>query len=312
MSMDDTLNKLPPRRRTLGKGLGALLGEAAEDYAQLDGTRPTKTVPVEMMAPSPFQPRRHFDEAALADLAQSIREKGIIQPILLRRDPAQPNHYQIIAGERRWRAAQQAGLIEVPVIIREFSDSEALEVAIIENVQREDLNVMEESLGYERLIKEYSHTQEEVARLVGKSRAHIANTLRLLRLPPQAQAALSDGRLTAGHARALLSAVDARDDGLFIKIMEDGLTVREAEDYARNARHRAAQEGLKEPETPRSTQVRIRDANTLALEEAVSAALGLTVSISGKGQKGTLMIKYQNLDQLDDLLKKLCGEEMRV
>lgn len=298
MSMSDEIQsrRTAGTRRTLGKGLGALLGEAAEDYAQVDQVRAPKTVPVEMLHPGPLQPRRQFDAAALADLAQSIRERGILQPILVRRHPSKPSEYQIIAGERRWRASQQAGLHEVPVTIREFSDAEVLEVAIVENVQREDLSAIEEAEGYQKLISDYGHTHDDLARIVGKSRAHISNTMRLLKLPENVRAKIDSGEISAGHARALLASGNPEE--LLEKILSEGLSVRGAEDEARKT---AAAIGKK----PKGG--RIKDPNTAALEKEISATLGLRVTIAGKGQNGTLMIHYQNLDQLDDLLKRLCG-----
>lgn len=298
MSMSDEIQsrRTAGTRRTLGKGLGALLGEAAEDYAQVDQVRAPKTVPVEMLHPGPLQPRRQFDSAALADLAQSIRERGILQPILVRRHPNKPSEYQIIAGERRWRASQQAGLHEVPVTIREFSDAEVLEVAIVENVQREDLSAIEEAEGYQKLITDYGHTHDDLARIVGKSRAHISNTMRLLKLPENVRAKIDSGEISAGHARALLASGNPEE--LLEKILSEGLSVRGAEDEARKT---AAAIGKK----PKGG--RIKDPNTAALEKEISATLGLRVTIAGKGQNGTLMIHYQNLDQLDDLLKRLCG-----
>lgn len=298
MSMSDEIQsrRTAGTRRTLGKGLGALLGEAAEDYAQVDQVRAPKTVPVEMLHPGPLQPRRQFDAAALADLAQSIRERGILQPILVRRHPSKPSEYQIIAGERRWRASQQAGLHEVPVTIREFSDAEVLEVAIVENVQREDLSAIEEAEGYQKLISDYGHTHDDLARIVGKSRAHISNTMRLLKLPENVRTKIDSGEISAGHARALLASGNPEE--LLEKILSEGLSVRGAEDEARKT---AAAIGKK----PKGG--RIKDPNTAALEKEISATLGLRVTIAGKGQNGTLMIHYQNLDQLDDLLKRLCG-----
>ncbi len=297
------------RRATLGKGLGALLGEAADDYAQLDQVRPAKSnVPLDLLAPSPFQPRKHFDETALADLTQSVREKGIIQPLVVRRDPTRPGHFQIIAGERRWRAAQAAGLTEAPVVVREYDDTQAMEVALIENVQRQDLNPIEEAEGYARLQKEFGRTQEQIAQLVGKSRPHIANTLRLLQLPPLAQQALAKGGLTAGHARALLQAI--KDPEFLDKLVNEGGfkgSVREAEQLAREKRLEAGASVA-----TKHQGVKLRDANTVQLEKTISTALGMSVNILGKGTKGTLMIKYQTLEQLDDLLKKLCGNVVRV
>jgi ParB family chromosome partitioning protein len=302
----DALPGATRRRSTLGKGLGALLGEAADDYAQLDQARPAKNnIALDLLAPSPFQPRKHFDEAALADLAQSIREKGIIQPLVVRRDPARAGHFQIIAGERRWRAAQQAGLHEAPVVVREYSDTQAMEVALIENVQRQDLNPIEEAEGYARLNREFGHTQEEVARLVGKSRTHVTNTMRLLQLPPQAQQALALGGLTAGHARALLAAM--KDPAFLDKLVNDGGWQGNVRDAERTMQEWRAERGIKPVPKLKQQGVKLRDAHTVQLEKTISQALGLSVSILGSGTKGTLMIKYQNLEQLDDVLKKLCA-----
>lgn len=298
------------RRNTLGKGLGALLGEAADDYAQLDAARPVKnTVAIDLLSPGPYQPRKYFDPAAMADLAQSIREKGIIQPLVVRRDPTKPGHFQIIAGERRWRAAQQAGLHDVPVIVREYTDVQAAEVSLIENVQRQDLNPMEEAEGYARLNKEFGYTQEQIAKMVGKSRPHITNTMRLLQLTPAAQEDLRAGAFTAGHARALLAAF--KDPVFFEKFMArpgESTTVR---DFERTMQEIRAEQGLP-PKEKKHQGVKLRDPNIMQLEKTVSEALGLKVAIMGKGQAGTLMLKYQTLEQLDDLLKKLCGVTMRT
>ena len=197
MSADET------PRRNLGRGLSALLGEESEDYAALDRRRATGTVPIEMIHPSPFQTRRRFDESEMEALVESMREKGVLQPILVRRHPETAEAYQIVAGERRWRAAQQARLHEVPVIIKDLADREVLEISLIENIQREDLSALEEAEGYRRLLEEFSRTQEELARVVGKSRSHVANLIRLLALPEPVKELLDSGALTAGHARAL-------------------------------------------------------------------------------------------------------------
>ncbi len=294
-----TLTK-PARRSGLGRGLGALLGEAEEDYAQLSpqnaSSRERRTAPIEHLEAGPFQPRRIFDSEALTDLAQSIREHGIIQPIVVRRHPHQENRYQIIAGERRWRASQQAGLHEVPILIKELSDGEALEISIIENVQREDLSPIEEADGYQRLIAEYHHTHEDLARIVGKSRVHITNTLRLLKLPESIKVKIDQGDISAGHARAVLAA--GGSETLVERIINEGLSVREAENLARQSE--AAQ--AKKPRINHS-----KDPNTVALEREISAALGLRVTLGGKGPTGTVTIHYQNLDQLDDVMKKLCA-----
>lgn len=308
MSMtDDTMNRTR-RRGSLGKGLGALLGEAAEDYAQLDQNTPArapKGVRPEQLVPGPFQPRQHFDAEALADLTQSVKEKGVLQPIMVRRTPGNPEQYQIIAGERRWRAASAAGLKEVPVIIKDYTDGEALEVAIIENVQRQDLNVMEEARGYHRLQQEYRHTQEDIARLVGKSRSHVANTLRLLNLPAQVQNQLESGKLSAGHARAVLAA--GGDPQVVDLIIKHEMSVREAEELALGVKQeKAALEQIGEA-LKKEPKIKLRDANLLALETELTHKLGLRVQLKGRGQSGALTIHYQNLDQFDDLVKKLCG-----
>ncbi len=298
----DEITRIQPRRRTLGRGLGSLLGEAKTDYAQLDSegnARPSKTVAIDLLSPLPFQPRRYFNTEALEELASSIREKGVLQPIMVRRHPVEAGQYQIIAGERRWRASSIAGLHEVPIIIRDFNDSEALEVALIENVQRQDLNIIEEAEGYDRLVNEYNHTQEDVARLVGKSRVHVANTLRLLRLPENLRQHLRSGELTAGHARAILAA--GEDEDLIERILSSGMSVREAEQQAQQIKLKKA---IEKP----GEKVKLRDANIVALENELSQTLGLKVSITGRGSAGTLTIKYQTLDQFDDLLHRLVGK----
>ena len=286
------------KRTSLGRGLSALFGEASEDYASLDRVRQTKQVPVEFVHPGRFQPRRRFDEAATAELVQSVKEKGILQPLLVRRDPDQTNSYEIIAGERRWRAAQAAGLHEVPVIIRDLTDREALEISIIENVQRQDLTALEEAEGYRRLLDEFQHTQDDLARSLGKSRSHIANTLRLLALPDPIKAMLHEGQLTAGHARALLTAVNPIL--LAEKVVAGGLNVRQTEQLARGD----------DASPPRMAVARAdsKDADLLALEESLSANLGLTVQIASRGKGGSLTIHYKTLDQLDDVLRRLNAE----
>lgn len=282
-------------RRRLGRGLAALLGDVAEPEAEL-GQRPggQKRVPIELIHPNPRNPRRSFAEQDLADLAQSIREKGVVQPILVRPAKAQANHYEIIAGERRWRASQRAGQHEIPVIVQEVSDKEALELAIIENVQRSDLNPIEEAVGYDQLIAEFDYTQQDLGQVIGKSRSHVANTLRLLKLPEPVKEHLREGRLTAGHARALVTAADP--EGLAQKIVDEGLTVRDAEALAQA------------PKADEAKPIRVRkdkDADTLALEKTLSDVLGLTVTIDHRDPGGELRIKYRTLDQLDDLCRRL-------
>ncbi|MEI6986634.1 MAG: ParB/RepB/Spo0J family partition protein, partial [Rhodospirillaceae bacterium] len=220
------------KRPSLGRGLSALFGEVNDEYSSGDRVRQTKQLPVEFIHPGRFQPRRKFDEEAIAELAQSVREKGILQPLLVRRSPDKANHYEIIAGERRWRAAQAAGLHEVPVVLRDLSDREALEISIIENVQRQDLTALEEAEGYRRLLDEFKHTQEDLARALGKSRSHVANTLRLMALPEPIKLMLHDGQLTAGHARALLTATNPLS--LAEEVVAKGLNVRQTEQLARN------------------------------------------------------------------------------
>jgi ParB family chromosome partitioning protein len=288
-------------RKGLGKGLSALLGDAAEDYTQLDKARPSKDVPIEFLRPSRYQPRLHFDETALGELVASIREHGILQPILVRRVEGAPDAYEIVAGERRWRAAQRAQLTQVPVIIKDFNDTEALEVALIENIQRADLSPIEEAKGYERLLGEFGRTQEQVAQLVGKSRSHVANTLRLRNLPAEVQDMLDRGELTAGHGRTLLTAADplamARD------IVAGGMNVRQAE--AVSAKAKRSKSGTKSPG---------KDPNTRELEENLTQALGLAVEIAFKGEKkgGHVKISYRTLEQLDEICQRLAHHVGKV
>ncbi len=298
------------RTRGLGRGLSALLSDSGDDKAKLDRLRGLRPVPIERLHPGPVQPRRTFDPQALEELAASIREKGVLQPILVRRHPERPDEFEIVAGERRWRAAQMAQLHEVPVVVRELEDGEALEIAIIENVQREDLNPIEEAEGYRRLIGDYAYTQDQVARMVGKSRAHIANTTRLLGLPDDVRQMVSDGSLSAGHARSVLTADDP--SGLARRIAEQGLTVREAERLARDEKQPEESAGTAAPtETPSGTasgsagRTPGSDADTLALERQLSERLGLKVQIRHRGEKGEVTIRFQTLDQFDDILGRL-------
>lgn len=276
--------------RGLGRGLSALLGEdAGVAPARQDANR-TRTLPVSFLKPNPHQPRRHFDEEALASLAESIAEKGVLQPILVR-PLGRPDSFEIVAGERRWRAAQRAKLHEVPVIIRELSDSESLEIAIIENVQRSDLNVIEEAAGYQELITRFAYTQEQLARVIGKSRSHIANLLRLLKLSPRIQSLLTEGKLSAGHGRMLVTADDP--ESMADQILAQGLNVREVEKKAREQRQ------------PKSAPA-AKDTDTKALEHSLSGALGLSVSIDHQGPKGgAVTIRYRTLEQLDEVIRYL-------
>ncbi len=281
-------------RPRLGRGLAALIGDADSDPKSSDRT---KMAPIEFLRPNPRNPRKQFDEEAIAELADSIREKGVIQPILARPLKDFPDVYEIIAGERRWRAAQKAGLHQVPVRLVEATDREALELAIVENVQRADLNPIEEALGYERLGAEFSYSQGDIAKITGKSRSHVANTVRLLKLPESTRQRVVSGQLSAGHARALLSVHDP--EHVARQIVEQGLTVRDIEHLAQgDQRERAA--GAKPPKPE-------KDPDTRALESALSELLGLMVVIRHRGETGDVTIRYKSLDQLDSLCNKLKG-----
>jgi ParB family chromosome partitioning protein len=285
-----------PSRKRLGRGLAALIGEmdrpaqAPEKRAAADGK-----VPIEFVSPNPRNPRRNFAEADLTDLTQSIREHGIVQPVVVRPSPTQSGRYEIIAGERRWRAAQRAGLAEIPVIVREVSDRTALELAIIENVQRADLNPVEEAQGYQQLIEEHGYSQADLGQVIGKSRSHVANTLRLLRLPDVIRGMLVDGALSAGHARTLVTAEDPA--GLAKRIVEEGLSVRQAEALAQMP---AAAQREARPAAPAE-----KDADTLALEKLLSDVVGMKVTITHKGGGGELRVAYRTLEQLDDICRRL-------
>ncbi len=281
-----------PQFAGLGRGLSALLGESERDtvYATPSSERPQRTLPIAQLKPNPFQPRQTFDPEALDDLANSIREKGILQPILVRPVPGQPEEFQIVAGERRWRAAQKARLHHVPVVVMTLNDTEALEYALIENIQRADLNAMEEARGYRQLIEKFSYTQDALGQVIGKSRSHIANTMRLLQLPPTVQDYITSGQLSAGHARTLVG-VD-NPEALAQELITGRMNVREAED-----RGRAAKGKVKRPAA--------KDADTRALEASLSSQLGLSVTINNKGEKGEVKIAYKTLEQLDEVCRKL-------
>lgn len=283
------------KKNKLGRGLSALLGETNDDYAKLDRVRSSKPVAIELLHPGKYQPRHHVDQNAIESLAQSIREKGVLQPLLVRRHPDDADAYEIIAGERRWRAAQLAQLSEVPVIIKDFDDQTTLEVALVENVQREDLSAMEEADAFQRLIDEFGHTQEDVSRLVGKSRSHVANTLRLLALDPKVKKLVEEGLLSAGHARTLIGVEGAYEKAK--KIIEKNLSVREAE--------RLAKQAISPSGASKGSSAKPKDVDTIALERDLSNLLGLKVSVDGAGAKGTLKIEYDNLDQLDFIIEKL-------
>ncbi len=280
-------------KKKLGRGLSALLGDSDADYAKLDKAKTAKPVAIELLHPGKYQPRHYMDKDAIDSLAESIREKGVLQPLLVRRHPDDAAAFEIIAGERRWRAAQLAKLHEVPVIIKDFDDRTTMEVAVIENVQRENLSPIEEADAFQRLMEEFDHTQDDVAKLVGRSRSHVANTLRLLSLEPDVKELVEQGALSAGHARTLIGADDALAKANLM--IEKDMSVREAERLAK-----------KPAGTKRSaTKTPPKDVDTIALERDVSNALGLKVIIDGHGPRGTLKIIYENLDQLDDVLAKL-------
>jgi len=290
------------KRKSLGRGLSALLGndlpeESPTAVSQSDG----RTLPVEYLQTGEFQPRRHFDPDALQALAQSVREKGVLEPILVRRLDDQQNRYEIIAGERRWRAAQTAGLHDVPVIVKELDDQEALEIALIENLQREDLTAIEEAEGYRRLMDQFARTQEDLAREIGKSRSHVANTMRLLALPEDVRDKVQDGQLSAGHARALLGAKNP--SGAAAAVMQKALNVRQTEAMIRRERDSGQTSG------PRRVADWDKDPNTAALERDLGNLLGLKVEIDEHGESGTLKMHYRSLEQLDDVLQRITSGE---
>ena len=290
-------------KRGLGRGLSALMADVNEGHVATsqDTKQPDRLLPVEKIKPNPEQPRRSFDKAALEDLAASIREKGIIQPLIVRPSQSTEGEFEIVAGERRWRAAQLAKLHEVPVLVREFDDTEVLEVAIIENVQRTDLNPVEEAAGYHQLMEKFGHTQDKLATALGKSRSHIANSVRLLTLPDEVQSYLRDGKLSAGHARALITAEDPTS--LAKQVVKKGLSVREAEKLAKALQESKVSEGRTKQAKPKTE----KDADTKALEGDLSAGLGMKVTIEHMQGRdnGQVIIAYDTLDQLDDLCRVL-------
>jgi ParB family chromosome partitioning protein len=290
-------------RSRLGRGLASLMGDVGvETQASERGARSQRKVPIEFIRANPRNPRKLFSDAELSELADSIRERGVIQPIVVRARGA--DHYEIIAGERRWRASQRAGLHEIPVVVLDVSDAEALELAIIENVQRSDLNPLEEASGYLSLANEYKHSQEDIAKIVGKSRSHIANTLRLLHLPEKVKAYINSGKLTAGHARMLVGQPNAEE--LADQIVNQGLNVRQVEAMARQSSQKQARAGKRAAQTG-------KDADTEALEKRLGDALGLAVTIDHRAHGGgTLQVKYRTLEQLDDVIARLeQGPKMR-
>lgn len=283
--------------RRLGRGLAALIGDVGEESAPAETGRRPRRAPIESLTPNPRNPRRAFTDAELDELAASIRERGIIQPIVVRQigDAA----FEIIAGERRWRAAQRAGLHDVPIAVVDATDAQSLEFAIIENVQRADLNPIEEAAGYVALMEQCNHTQDEVAQIVGKSRPYVANMVRLLRLPETVKTLVRSGKLSAGHARLLLGRTDA--EALAQNIIDKGLSVRQVEQLVRDDTGGKTTTA----KASRAAKAAGKDADTRALERRLSDALGLEVAIDHRGEGGSLHIKYRDLDQLDGVVRKL-------
>jgi ParB family chromosome partitioning protein len=279
----------------LGRGLAALMGDAAPPELAASPAGPSG-IAIEFLEPGPFQPRGPFDPAALTELVESVKARGILQPLLVRPHPDDPTRFQIIAGERRWRAAQAAGLHEVPALVRDLTDTDAMAAALVENLQRQDLNAMEEAQGYRRLLDEFGLTQEQLAEAVGKSRSHVANMMRLLNLPATVQGEVRNGALTAGHARALLAHPDPARAAL--QVIARGLNVRQTEALA-------AGRPAHDDSGPATTRTRSKDAETQALETELSERLGLRVEIAFDGKGGTVRIHYRSLDQLDGLVALL-------
>ncbi len=278
-------------KKGLGRGLSSLMGDTKDVSIQNETSNQETKISISNLKPSPSQPRRLFDKNSINELAESIKSKGLVQPILVRPSPTENGIYEIIAGERRWRAAQIAQLHEIPAVVRKLDDVEALEIAIIENVQRSDLSPIEEAAGYKRLIENHGHTQEALADIVGKSRSHIANIIRLLGLPQSIQDMISEGKISSGHARAIMNS--AFPEQLAEKIVSENLSVRAAEDLAKQNK-------------PGVKKVKLKDPDTIDLENNLTAKLGLNVSIDHKGKKGgSIKIEYKSLDQLELVTGKL-------
>ena len=278
-------------RPRLGRGLAALLGEASEPASD-SGKGPPRKAPIEFLRPNPRNPRKTFADEELQELANSIKQRGVLQPVLVRAVPKLADAYEIIAGERRWRAAQRAGLHEIPIVVTEAGDREALELAIIENVQRSDLNALEEAEGYERLGADHGYSAQDISRIVGKSRPHVANTMRLLKLPAHSRSLLASGQLSAGHARALLALSDP--DKVADRIVAEGLTVRDVERLAEPVEAKKPRAAKAEP-----------SADTRALEHSLSRALGAEVTIRHKEGRGSLKVAFRDFEQLDDFCSRL-------
>jgi ParB family chromosome partitioning protein len=285
---------MTPQDKRLGRGLSALFADAQGDAPSAPAAAGPRQVPTAALKPGRYQPRRRFDAAQMSALVESVRSQGILQPILVRPLAEDANLFEIVAGERRWRAAQEAQLHEVPILVRELSDGDALEIALVENIQRQDLSPLEEADGYRRLVDEFAHTQEALARIVGKSRSHVANAMRLLTLPDSVKELLESGEISAGHGRALLNLPDPAAAAR--EVVKRGLSVRQTEDLA----HRVAATGAAVAKAAKG-----KDADTRALEDNLSLKLGLKVSIHHTGQKGELVLRYTNLAQLDDVILRL-------
>jgi ParB family chromosome partitioning protein len=282
-------------RSRLGRGLAALMGDVGAETKSTEGPRNARRVPIEYLKPSPRNPRRNYAEEELDGLAASIKERGIIQPVVVRAVGEAKDHYEIIAGERRWRAAQRAGLHEIPIVPLEATDSQALELAIIENVQRSDLNPLEEAGGYAMLASAYDHSHEGIASIVGKSRSHVSNTMRLLKLPEAVKAYINAGQISAGAARMLIGAPDP--ERMAREIVERGLNVRQVEALAKERARSPAKAGKGRRDA--------KSADTVALERRLANVLGLTVTLTERGNGGVLQIHYRGLDQLEEVLRRL-------
>jgi len=286
-------------KQRLGRGLAALIGDDLSEDGAVEQARSLRMVPVEALKPSANNPRRQIAESDLDDLASSIREKGVLQPIVVRPDPSAAGSFEIVAGERRWRAAQRSGVHEVPIVVRDLTDAEALEIAIVENVQRTDLNALDEAEGYQQLLDRFGYTQAQLAETIGKSRSHIANTLRLTGLPEKTRSLLRDGRLSAGHARALIGCDDA--DAIAAHVVKAGLSVRQTEDHVRKLGETSGSGARKSRKAARE-----KDSDTLALERDLAQILGLSVEITDLGRRGgQVTIGYRTLEQLDDICRRL-------
>jgi len=281
-------------RSRLGRGLAALIGDVGAEATTTERARSQRRVPIEFLKPNPRNPRRNFSDTELDELAASIRERGIVQPIVVRSARGTVDRFEIIAGERRWRAAQRAGLHQVPIVVLEASDSEALELAIVENVQRADLNPLEEAAGYQALTSEFRHSQEDIAKIVGKSRSHVANTLRLLKLPEPVKAYIIAGKISAGAARMLIGQTDPEE--MAREIVDRGLNVRQVEALAKE-RTKGTGRAVKKRATKHS--------DTVALEKRLADALGLAVTIDHQGRGGVVTVRYRNLEQLDEVVRRL-------